>query len=292
MKRPRLLLVGLFLLMPSLVAAQTIDKSKLEQVFGRPGSQIGEIYKFGFPRTDLHVKVQGVAVRPGLALGAWAAFVGSEQSATVMGDLVLLSGEVNPVMEKLRASGFEITALHNHLIGEAPRVMYMHYMGQGQAEELARSLRAALALTKTPLSQPATGAKPSSQPAFVKTVEAILNRGGNFGGGVLGFGIPREQPVKSNGMTVPPAMGVAEGINFQEAGPGQVATAGDFVLTADEVNPVISALLDHHIIVTALHNHMLEEQPRLFFMHFWGVGPTEEVAAGIKAALEKVGVKP
>lgn len=292
MKLPRPLSVALVLLMPSLVLGQGINGTKLEQVLGRPGNRIGEIYKFGFPRSDLHVEVHGVAVKPGLALGSWAAFAGSEQKATVMGDLVLLPGEVNPVMAKLRASGFQITALHNHLIGEAPRVMYMHYMGQGQAQDLARSLRAALALSKTPLSQSATGAKPSSPPAFVKTVEAILNRGGNFGGGVLGFGIPRQQPVKSNGMTVPPAMGVAEGINFQEAGPGQVATAGDFVLTADEVNPVISALLDHHIIVTALHNHMLEEQPRLFFMHFWGVGPTEEVAAGIKAALEKIGVKP
>lgn len=292
MKLPRLLLVGLILLTPSLVSAQTIDKSKLEQVFGRPGSQIGEICKFGFPRTDLHVKVHGVAVRPGLALGAWAAFVGSEQRATVMGDLVLLPGEVNPVMEKLRASGFEITALHNHLIGEMPRVMYMHYMGQGQAEELARSLRAALAISRTPLSKPATAGKASSQATFVKTVEGILNRRGRFSGGVLGFGIPRERAVKLNGMTVLPAMGVAEGINFQEAGPGQVATAGDFVLTADEVNPVISALRDHRILVTALHNHMLEEQPRLFFMHFWGAGPTEGIAEGIKAALEKVRVKP
>lgn len=292
MKLPRAFLVGLILLTPCLARAQGVDGARLEQVFGRPGNRIGEIYKFGFPRTDLHVKVHGVAVKPGLALGSWAAFAGSEQDATVMGDLVLLPGEVPAVMARLRESGIKITALHNHLIGENPRVMYMHYMGRGLAERLAKWLRAALALSGTPLSKPATAGKPSPQPAFVKTVEDILNRQGNYSGGVLHFGIPREQPVRMNSMTVPPSMGTAEGIGFQQAGPGQIATAGDFVLTAEEVNPVISTLLDHQIQVTALHNHMLEEQPRLFFMHFWGSGPTERIAGGIKASLDKVRIKP
>lgn len=292
MKIPRAFLVGLILLMPCLARAQAINGAKLDEVFGRSGNRIGEIYKFGFPRTDLHVKVHGVAVKPGLALGSWAAFAGSGQNARLMGDLVLLPGEVPAVMAKLRDSGIEITALHNHLIGENPRVMYMHYMGQGRPERLAKSLRAALELSGTPLSKPATVGKASPQPGFVETVEDILNRRGNFSGGVLHFGIPREQQVRMNSMTVPPAMGTAEGIGFQQAGPGQIATAGDFVLTAEEVNPVISTLLDHQIQVTALHNHMLEEQPRLFFMHFWGSGPAERIAGGIKASLEKVRIKP
>jgi hypothetical protein len=118
-----------------------------------------------------------------------------------------------------------------------------------------------------------------------------LGTKGRFAGGVLSFGIPRVGAITDHGMTLTGAQGVAEAINFQEAGAGKVATTGDFVLTAEEVNPVISALEEHDIQVTALHSHMLTEQPRLFFMHFWSVGSTESVAAGIKAALDHVAVK-
>jgi uncharacterized protein DUF1259 len=290
MKTPRIILLGIALLIPSWVLAQGINGTKLEEEFGRPPQKIGEIYKFGFPRTDLHVSVHGVVVKPGLALGSWAAFSGTDGNATVMGDLVLLQDEVSPEMLRLRSSGFEITALHNHLIDETPRVMYMHYMGRGRAENLAKSLKSALSASKSPLGKPAP-AKASSEPAFVKEVESALGRNGSFNGGVLAFGIPRRDAVRMNGMTIPPAMGVAEAISFQEAGPGRVATTGDFVLTSGEINPVISALQGHHILVTALHTHMLEEQPRLFFMHFWAVGSPHSVAGGIKAALDEVSIK-
>lgn len=276
--------------LPAIAIGQGLDTAKLDQVFNRSGQKLGEVDKFGFPRTDLHVTVYGVAIKPGLALGSWAAFSGTDNAAMVMGDLVLLENEVNPVMTQLRQSGFEITALHNHLLGETPHVMYMHYMGHGNAAELARSLRAALAESKTPLGKPAA-AKPEVSPAFVRTVEDTLGRKGKFAGGVLSFGIPRAETVTFDGATVLPAQGVAESINFQEAGNSKVATTGDFVLTAGEVNPVISALEAHHILVTALHSHMLTEQPRLFFMHFWGYGPPADVAAGIRAALEKVHVQ-
>lgn len=289
-RRLLIILVCGLSLVPCQVLAQGIDQAKLEEALGRPVQKLGEVYKVGFPRTDLRVTVQGVAIKPGLALGAWAAFSGSDEKAAVMGDLVLLEGELGPVMGKLRESGFEITAVHNHLLHEAPRVMYMHYMGHGPAVGLAQSLKAALALTKTPLGKPAAPAK-SPEPAFVKTVEEVLGRKGSLGGGVLAYGIPRSNAITMGDMTIAPSEGVAEAINFQEAGPGKVATTGDFVLTSDEVNPVISALLAHKIAVTALHGHMLEEQPRLFFMHFWGLGETKAVAQGIKAALAKVNVK-
>lgn len=276
--------------LPTIAIGQGLDTAKLDQIFNRSGQKLGEVDKFGFPRTDLHVTVYGVAIKPGLALGSWAAFSGTDNAAMVMGDLVLLENEVNPVMTQLRQSGFEITALHNHLLGETPHVMYMHYMGHGNAAELARSLRAALAESKTPLGKPAA-AKPEASPAFVRTVEDTLGRKGKFAGGVLSFGIPRAETVTFDGATVLPVQGVAESINFQEAGNSKVATTGDFVLTAGEVNPVISALEAHHILVTALHSHMLTEQPRLFFMHFWGYGPPADVAAGIRAALEKVHVQ-
>jgi hypothetical protein len=205
---------------------------------------------------------------------------------------VLLEDEVNPVMEKLRASGFEISAVHNHLLDETPRVMYMHYMGHGAASELAASLRAALAVSKTPLEKPATPpAEEATPPSWVTTVEENLGRKGTLKGGVLSYGVPRADSVTMGGMMITPAAGVAEAINFQAADTGNVATTGDFVLTANEVNPVISALEEHHILVTALHSHMLTEEPRLFFMHFWAVGPAQSVAEGIKAALDKVHVK-
>jgi hypothetical protein len=209
----------------------------------------------------------------------------------VMGDLVLLENELTPVMKKLRAAEFDITAVHNHVLNETPRVIYMHYMGHGKSVELARSLHAALAESKTPLDKPVTPAPTAEPPAFAKTIEETLGTKGRFAGGVLSFGIPRGGTITDHGMTLTTSQGVAEAINFQEAGTGKVATTGDFVLTAEEVNSVISALEEHDIAVTALHSHLLTEQPRLFFMHFWAVGSTESVAAGIKAALSHVAVK-
>jgi len=277
---------------PLVVAAQGLDTAKIDEALGRSGQKLGDVYRVGFPRTDLHVLVHGITIKPGLALGSWAAFSGTNDNAMVMGDLVLLQNEVNPVMEKLRAAGFDITAVHNHLLDETPRVMYMHYMGHGPAEQIAGSLRAALAVSKTPLGKLAAApAQPSTPPDWVKTVEDTVGRKGGFNGGVLSFGVPRADAVTMSGMTVAPPAGVAESINFQEAGTGKVATTGDFVLTAEEVNPVISALEEHDIQVTALHSHMLTEQPRLFFMHFWSVGSPESVGAGIKAALSHVSVK-
>ncbi len=290
--RQRLWVLISMVAFPLVVAAQGLDTAKIDEALGRSGQKLGDVYRVGFPRTDLHVLVHGITIKPGLALGSWAAFSGTNDNAMVMGDLVLLQNEVNPVMEKLRAAGFDITAVHNHLLDETPRVMYMHYMGHGPAEQIAGSLRAALAVSKTPLGKLAAApAQPSTPPDWVKTVEDTVGRKGGFNGGVLSFGVPRADAVTMSGMTVAPPAGVAESINFQEAGTGKVATTGDFVLTAEEVNPVISALEEHDIQVTALHSHMLTEQPRLFFMHFWSVGSPESVGAGIKAALSHVSVK-
>jgi Domain of Unknown Function (DUF1259) len=287
----RILILSILLSLPVMLAAQGLDTAKIDEALGRSGQKTGDVYRFGFPRSDLHVSVAGVDIKPGLALGSWAAFAGSDNDAMVMGDLVLLENELTPVMKRLRAAGFDITAVHNHVLNETPRVIYLHYMGHGKAVELATSFHAALAESKTPLDKPAPPAPPAEPPAFVKTIEDIVGTKGRFAGGVLSFGIPRAAAITEHGMTLTGAQGVAEAINFQEAGTGKVATTGDFVLTAEEVNPVISALEEHGIEVTALHSHMLTEQPRLFFMHFWAVGSTESVAAGIKAALSHVAVK-
>jgi uncharacterized protein DUF1259 len=289
--RLRCLIAFCVLLLPILVRAQGVTTGPIDQALGRSGQKTGDAYKVSFPRSDLHVSVHGLAIKPGLALGSWAAFLGTDDNAMVMGDLVLLEGELNPVLAKLRSSGFEISAVHNHLLEETPHVMYVHYVGHGPSAQLATSLRSALSVSKTPLEKPAAAAEDAAPPAWVKTVEDAVGRKGALKGGVLSYGVPRSDAITMGGMTIPPAAGVAEAINFQAAESGNVATTGDFVLTAEEVNPVISELQGHQISVTALHSHMLTEQPRLFFMHFWSAGSPESVGGGIKAALSHVAVK-
>ena len=287
----RLVVALATLILPVAAFGQELQTVPIDQALGRSGQKSGEVYKLSFPRTDLHVVVNGVVIKPGLALGSWAAFSGTDDKAMVMGDLVLLQDEVNPVMKKLRDAGFEITAVHNHLLDEDPRLMYMHYMGEGNSKQLATSVHDALAASKTPLGKPASASADSENPAWVKAVQDAVGRQGTFKSGVLSFAVPRSNAITSSGLTITPAQGVAESINFQEAGSEKVATTGDFVLTADEVNPVITALEDHNIVVTALHSHMLKEEPRLFFMHFWGLGSADAVGGGIKAALAKVSTK-
>ena len=289
--RARILILSSLLAWSTILAAQGLDTAKIDEAMGRSGQKTGDVYRLGFPRTDLHVSIAGLEIKPGLALGSWAAFSGNDNDSVVMGDLVLLENELTLVIKKLRAAGFDITAVHNHVLNETPRVIYLHYMGHGKSVELAKSLHSALAESKTPLDKSVTPPPSGEPPAFVKTIEGTLGTKGHFAGGVLSFGIPRTAAITDHGMTLTGAQGVAEAINFQEAGTGKVATTGDFVLTAEEVNAVISALQAHDIQVTALHSHMLTEQPRLFFMHFWSVGSTESVAAGIKAALSHVAVK-
>jgi Domain of Unknown Function (DUF1259) len=288
--RMRLLVFMGFLFLPFIARSQGLNTSAIDQALGRSGQKTGDVYKLGFPRTDLHITVRDLVIKPGLALGSWAAFTGTDENAMVMGDLVLLEEELNPVMDKLRSSGFEITAVHNHLIGERPHVLYMHYMGHGPTVQLAISLKAALSVSKTPLEKPAP-ATDEPAPTWIKTVEDSVGRKGTFKGGVLSYGVARADQIKMNGETIPPSAGVAEAINFQAAGSDQIATTGDFVLTASEVSPVLSELRAHGIAVTALHSHMLTEEPRLFFMHFWAVGDPQAVGAGIKAALGHVAVK-
>lgn len=289
-KRGLRVLVGA-LLLPLMARSQGISTSAIDQALGRSGQKMGNVYKVGFPRTDLHVTVHGLTIKPGLALGSWAAFTGTDDSAMVMGDLVLLEDELNPVMDKLRGAGFEITAIHNHLIEETPHVLYMHYMGHGPAAQLAAGLKMALGASKTPLEKPTAAAEEAAPPAWVNTVQESVGRNGSLKGGVLSYGVARSDQITMTGMAVAPAAGVAEAINFQGAEDGQVATAGDFALTAVEVNPVLSELRAHNIYVTALHSHMLSEEPRLFFMHFWAAGDPQVIGAGIKAALGHVAVK-
>ena len=260
---------------------------QVENAMGRPGQVMGAAIRFGMPRKDLHVTVKGVAVKAGLALGSWAAFTRNGNNAVVMGDLVLTEDEVGPVMRKLQEGKVEISALHNHLLGEQPRVMYLHISSQGDAVEMAQVIHEAVGLTKTPA--PDTGAAPATSESLgidQKKMEEILGRGGKVNGGVLQFGVPRAETITEHGISIPPAMGVATALNFQSTGEGKAAITGDFVLIEKEVNPVMKALRDNGIEVTAVHSHMLMEEPRLFFMHFWANDDAAKLAKGLRAALD------
>jgi biotin operon repressor len=284
------------LVLPSLAAtAQTDWMSHVGDALGKSGSEMpGGVYRVGLPRTDLKVTLDGVELKAGFALGSWLAFQKMGNDAMVMGDLVLTSEEVNPVMKKLEEGGIEITALHNHLLRNQPFTMYMHVLGRGNPVKLAATLHGALAMSKTPLPGAPSGvAQPSAPPQIdfdTAAVDKILGAKGKNNGGVYQFSIPRAESIKDGGMEVPEAMGSAIAINFQPTGGGKAAITGDFVLVAKEVNPVLKELRDNGIEVMAVHNHMLDDQPRLFFMHFWANDDAQQLANGLKAALAKVNV--
>jgi len=258
--------------------------TNVADVLGRAGTEMpGGVYKVSFPRGDLDVVAGGVHVRPALALGSWAAFVRTPRGTMVMGDLVLTEDEVNPVIDALQAGGIEQSALHNHLIGETPRVMYLHFDGHGDEVKLAKTLHDALAKTKTP------PPSPPAQPRAVLALDDILGVKGKVAGDVVQYSVPRKETVKAHGAVIPPAAGVATAINFQPTNEGRAATTGDFVLLGSEVNPVLRALRAGGIRVTAIHSHMLDETPRLFFMHFWGEDDAAKLARTLRKALEAIG---
>ncbi len=261
---------------------------QVETAMGRSGQlQPGNVVRFGMPRKDLHVTLNGVEIKAGLALGSWAAFQRERSGAMVMGDLVLTEDEVEPVMMKLQEGGIQESAVHNHLIGETPRVMYMHIASHGDPVQMAKAIHDAIALTKTP----GPDASPAPQAGDLgfdqKQIEQILGHSGKVNGGILQFGVPRSETITDSGMPVPPSMGVATALNFQPTGNGKAAITGDFVLLASEVNPVIAALRQNGIAVTALHSHMLTEEPRLFFMHFWANDDAAKLAKALRAAIDK-----
>jgi Domain of Unknown Function (DUF1259) len=270
--------------------AQEIDWKKVDEALGRsPAAVAGDVHRYGFPRTDLNVTLDGVTIRPALALGGWAAFKPAHGGVMVMGDLVLLESEITPVMTKLIENGLEITAVHNHVLRANPLTFYMHIGGHGDPVKLATAIRTALAESKTPLTPPAAPATPPAIDLDTAQLDQIIGVKGQANGGVYQFGVPRRDPVSEGGVQLSPAgpTGVATAIGFQPTGGGKAAITGDFVLTGEEVNPVIKALRASGIEVTAIHSHMLTEQPRLIFMHFWANDDAIKLAKGLRAALDK-----
>lgn len=265
-----------------------VDWKQVDQVMGKAGAmQPGGVYKYSWPRTDLQVMVRGVQLKAAFALGSHVEFLPMGTSAMVMGDLVLTEAEVTPVLTKLFLGGIGVTALHNHLLYETPAVMYLHLEGRGDPVQLARAIHAALTLTKTPLTASAGAPPLSAIDLDTKQLDHILGATGKISGGIYQVSIPRAEKIMAEGMQLPPAMGTASAINFQPTGDGHAAITGDFVLVAQEVEPVIQRLRAHSIEMTALHSHMLTEEPRLFYLHFWANDEAVKLAQGLRAALDK-----
>ncbi len=275
-------------LLPQRASAQTtLPVADISAALGRTGTALpGDVYRLSFPRSDLHVNIGNVTLAPGFALGGYAAFKMEGSTTLAVGDLVLLENEIAPIMASLENFGFQITALHNHLRNEAPHVMYLHFMGTGDAAKLASELDYALVLTKTPMGQP----KPANtaMPWFAAAVQQGLGYPGKAANGVLSISVPRAEAITMQGYAIPPSMGVATAMNFESVGTTRVATTGDFVLVASEVGAVEQSLRTHGFQVTALHHHMLGDEPRLYYMHFWSVQMPDAIAAGLKDALSHV----
>jgi hypothetical protein len=268
-------------------AAGGLDVSAIDRALGRTGQmQDGGVYRVSAPRSDLHVTVNGIAIKPGLALGSWMAFKRSETSTVAHGDLVLLGAEVNSVISALQAGGMQITAVHNHVLGESPAVMYAHFWGQGPESGLAQTLAAGLGKTATP---PASAAAADTTPfKGADELQTALGRTGTVRNGVLSVSVARTERITMMGVELPPSMGMATALNFQATDDGRVAGTGDFVMIADEVNRVARVLRDQGIDITALHSHMIHGSPELYFMHFWAVGTPQKIGTALKAALAEV----
>jgi hypothetical protein len=269
-------------------APSSIDWARVDRAMGKAGQmQPGDVYKYSFPRSDLSVTVDGVTLKPALALGGWVAFKATgDNEAMAMGDLVLREDEVGPVMLKLREGGIEQTALHNHLLRESPAIMYMHIRAHGDPTRTAAAIHAALALTATPFAVPASTAASTGAPELdTAAIAAALGHGGKLNGTVYQVTVARAETIRDGETILPPTMGVATAINLQATASGKAVATGDFVLLAAEVDPVIQALTQHGIAVTAVHSHMLTEEPRLFFVHFWGNDDAVALARGLREAL-------
>ena len=272
---------------PEKEAKGALDTATIAREIGKAGETQGDVYKISLPRTDLQVTVEGVLLKPGLALGSWIAFKPVGQGAVAHGDLVLGEDEVAPVVRELEEHGVRITALHNHLIHELPRVMFLHFWGQGEAGKLAQHLKQALSKTKTPMGEAKKGEAPAEEVGFdPEQILATLGHKGTVKNGVLHVSVPRPETVTESGLELPPSMGTATAINVQGAGAGKVAATGDFVMTRDEVNRVAKALAENGIMMTALHNHLVHSTPDLYFMHFWANDSAEKVAKGLRIGLD------
>lgn len=283
-----LLAVLLMAAAPCSAVAQSIDGAAWDSVgtvLQAADTYAGGYHRYNFPRRDIVLHMGDVTVAPSLALGAWAGFSGTPANAMVMGDLVLTTGELKPVLAEFARQRLGVTAIHNHLSGEEPRITYVHFHGAGRATELATRLDRVLALTATP--RPVTAAVPKAANFDTSMVFRALGASGKAQGDVaqLSF-ILVPGRVTMDGHPLVPALGYGSPVNVQMVSPARALATGDFAVPGSRVEGVLDALATHGITATAVHSHLIGEQPRLYYIHFWGDGPPADVLRGLRAAID------
>ncbi len=255
------------------------------RVLKTPDVFAGGYHRFNLPRRDITLRLGGVTVAPELALGTWAGFSDDADDAMMMGDLVVKGAELGPVLAELARQGLGVTAIHNHLVGEEPRLLYVHVHGMGRATDLARRLDRVLARTATP--RPVAPSPPVPLRIDTAAVFTGLGRSGKAHGDVaqLSFMLV-PGTVTMDGRTVTPALGYGSPVNVQRAGPSREVATGDFAVPGGKVEPLLRALASHGIVATALHTHMVGESPTIYFIHFWADGKPTDVIRGLRAAVD------
>ncbi len=265
--------------------AQQASWDSVGRVLGAADAFAGGYHRYNLPRRDLSLRIGDVTVAPQLALGAWAGFSRTPDDATMMGDLVLTSSEVRPVLAELAREQIEVTAVHNHLVGEEPKLTYLHFHGQGGAVALARRLDRAIALTPTP--RPVQPSAPQPVTIDTATVFTALGQLGKAQGAVaqLSFFLVQGQ-VTLDGRSVAPALGYGSPINLQMVDGSRAVATGDFAVTGPKVERLLTALAQGGITATSVHSHLIGESPSLYYIHFWADAPLPEVLRGLRAALD------
>lgn len=269
--------------------ASKLDIQKIEEVTGMTGVEKNGEYKLTVPQNDLSIIVDGFKIIPPMGLGSWVAFTPCADSAMVMGDIIVTENDLKPVQEEVIRQGFAITAIHNHFVRNRPNVMYMHIDGKGLVQNLSVSVKAIFDKVKE-----SRGKDPKSTPADsvsnslnIALLDSIIGHQGEMNKGVYKYTIGRpDVSLQEHGIPVSSFMGFNTWAAWQGTAE-KAAVAGDFAMLEDEVAPVIKALVENGIEVVAVHNHMLHEEPKVFFLHYWGVGPADRLANGFKAALNK-----
>jgi uncharacterized protein DUF1259 len=287
-------LIFLFVVVSELVYAQkfsALDTAAIEKITGIKGKANKGEYKITIPQNDLDIEVDGFRIIPPMGLGTWIAFTPAKEGAMIMGDIVLTENDLKPVQQEVIKQGLTISAIHNHFVRNHPNVLYMHIGGMGQTNDVAAKAKAVLdKVTESRGHNPATGSVPDVPYSIdTKKLDDIIGTRGEMSKGVYKYTIGRpDVALKEHGVLVSSFLGFNTWAAFQGS-PDHAAIAGDFTMLEGEVAPVIKALVENGIEVVAVHNHMVHEQPRIFFLHYWGVGNAEQLARGLKAALEQTG---
>ena len=266
-----------------------LDIASIERITGTKGKENNGEYKITVPQNDLNIMVDGFRIIPAMGLGTWTAFTPTSGGAMVMGDIVLTETDLKPVQQEVIRQGLTITAIHNHFVRNHPNVMYMHIGGAGRTDSMAVKVKAVLDKVKeTRGVDPASANAPDvSNTLDTAGLNRLLGYRGEMSKGVYKYTIGRPDiNLTEHGVPVSSFLGFNTWAAWQGS-PEQAAVAGDFTMLENEVEGVIKALVEHGIEVVAVHNHMVQEQPRIFFLHYWGIGNAEKLARGLRAALDQ-----